>query len=294
MADLISDAVQLARAGSSTSITVQLSDDLGFAEVDPGQIGQVLHNILLNARQATPEGGLIEITANRFSSSNEGDPKPRIRISIRDYGCGIPADVLPRIFDPYFTTKPAGNGLGLATAHAIIVKHGGQISVASKLGEGTAFEIDIPASAECPSSHPSIVSDVQRGTARVLVMDDDAALRYLMTAVLNSLGYEVETAKDGAEAIAIYEAAKTTGRPFEVCLLDLTVSGGMGGVETASKLNEIDPSAKLIVTSGYSDAAVMSNFAQYGFDAVITKPAMPAEVGSVIARVLLQSRDLTR
>jgi CheY-like chemotaxis protein len=125
-------------------------------------------------------------------------------------------------------------------------------------------------------------------------MDDDAALRYLMTAVLNSLGYEVETAKDGAEAIAIYEAAKTMGRPFEVCLLDLTVSGGMGGVETASKLNEIDASAKLIVTSGYSDAAVMSNFAQYGFDAVITKPAMPAEVGSVIARVLLQSRDLTR
>jgi len=292
MADLISDSVQLARAGSSTSITVQLADDLGFAEIDPGQIGQVLHNILLNARQAMPKGGVIEVSAYRFVPSNEVEP--RIRISIRDYGCGIAADVLPLIFDPYFTTKPSGNGLGLATAHAVVGKHGGQIFVTSKLGEGATFDVDLPASTECPSSKIPVVSDVKRGTARVLIMDDDAGVRYLLSTILNTLGYDAHAAQDGAEAIAMYEDAKTRGRPFEVCLLDLTVNTGMGGLETASKLKEIDPSAKLIVTSGYSDDPIMSDFARYGFDAVITKPSPPDEVCAVIAGVLMGSRDMTR
>jgi two-component system, cell cycle sensor histidine kinase and response regulator CckA len=125
VAKLVADAVHLARAGTGTSITVQIAEDLGFAEVDPGQISQVLHNILLNARQAMPESGIIEVRAENLMFPNSSAADPRVRISIRDYGCGIPADVLPRIFDPYFTTKPGGNGLGLATAYAIIAKHGG-------------------------------------------------------------------------------------------------------------------------------------------------------------------------
>jgi two-component system, cell cycle sensor histidine kinase and response regulator CckA len=289
---LVTDAVHLARAGAQTSITVYITEDLGLAQVDPGQIGQALHNILLNARQATPEGGIIEVRAENFLSPNSFDGDPRVRISIRDYGCGISPDVLPRIFDPYFTTKLGGSGLGLATAYAIVAKHGGHISVESKPGEGTVFTIDLPASHESPPPLAPIVTNTQTGTERVLVMDDNEAVRHLLETVLSQLGYEVQTARDGAEAIAMYEQARVVGKRFDAVLLDLTVSGGMGGVEAAAKLKEIDPSSKLIVSSGYSDAPVMSDFAKYGFDAVITKPSTVAEISSALRRVLVA--DLER
>lgn len=285
VADLIVDAVQLARAGSSTAITANVAEDLGYAELDPGQVGQVLHNILLNARQAMIEGGIIEIHAKRLESC-DSETGPRIRISIRDHGCGIPSEVLPYIFDPYFTTKPTGSGLGLATAHAIVAKHGGHIRVESKIREGTLFEIDLPASNERPTRQVSSATTLQSGRGRVLVMDDDEALRYLLGAVLKTLGYSVQTVAGGAEAITAYEEAMRAGAPFDVALLDLTVSGGMGGVEAASKLKEIDPQAKLIVSSGYSDNAVMSDYSHYGFDAVITKPATPTELGAVLHTLL--------
>ena len=289
VADLVTDAVHLARAGASTSFAVHIAEDLGFANVDPGQIGQALHNILLNARQAMPEGGIIEVQAERVENakfSDGSDAAPSVRISIRDYGYGIPADVLPRIFDPYFTTKPTGSGLGLATTYAIVTKHGGHISVESQPGEGTVFAIDLPASPEGPTTTAPIVNNMETGTERVLVMDDDDDVRYLVGVVLSNLGYEVETAWDGAEAIAIYERAKLVGKSFDVVLLDLTVRGGMGGIETAAKLKEIDPSSKLIVSSGYSDAAVMSDFKNYGFDAVITKPATAADISAAFRSVL--------
>ena len=289
VADLVTDAVHLARAGASTSFAVHIGEDLGFANVDPGQIGQALHNILLNARQAMPEGGIIEVQAERVENakfSDGSDAAPSVRISIRDYGYGIPADVLPRIFDPYFTTKSTGSGLGLATTYAIVTKHGGHISVESEPGEGTVFTIDLPASLVGPSTTAPFVDNVQTGTERVLVMDDDDDVRYLVGVVLINLGYEVETARDGAEAIAIYERAELDGKSFHVVLLDLTVRGGMGGIETAAKLKEIDPSSKLIVSSGYSDAAVMSDFTNYGFDAVITKPATAAEISAALRSVL--------
>ena len=288
---LVSDAVQLARAGAPTSVAVHIEEDLGRARVDPDQIGQVLHNILLNARQSMPDGGMIEVRAENAAAGLDNDGR-RIRISIRDYGCGIPADVLPRIFDPYFTTKPGGNGLGLATAYAIIAKHDGHISVDSKAGDGTVFTIDLPAveepaaEAEAPAVHPA-----RRATGRILAMDDEAAIRKLLQAVLGGLGYEVHTARDGAEAIAIYEAAQAGGKRFDAVLLDLTVTGGMGGVETATRLKEIDPSAKLIVSSGYGDAPVMSDFASYGFDGVIPKPWTTKMIGEVFRKVLVAEPD---
>jgi len=291
VAKLVADAVHLARAGTATSITVHIAEDLGFSEVDPGQISQVLHNILLNARQAMPESGIIEVCAENLMFPNSSDADLRVRISIRDYGCGIPADVLPRIFDPYFTTKPGGSGLGLATAYAIVAKHGGHISVESKLGEGTVVTIDLPAWQESPAPPVPIVTHLQTGTERVLVMDDNEAVRKVLEGVLNTLGYEVETARDGAEAIAVYEQAKVAGKRFDAVLLDLTVSGGMGGVEAAAKLKEMDPSSKLIVSSGYSDAPVMSDFARYGFEAVITKPSTAAEISAAFRRVLVADPD---
>ena len=261
VAQLVTDAVQLAQTGSSLRIEVNIEEGLWSAQVDPGQIGQVLHNILINAREAMPGGrGFIEVRAENLGVV--GNPDPRVRISIRDYGRGIPPDVLPRIFDPYFTTKPGGNGLGLATAYAIVAKHGGHISVESRPGAGSVFTfdlpaLDLPASLEDPPWRPPPAS-MQRGTGRLLVMDDDEALRMLVTAVLTSLGYEVQAAADGAEAVALYEIAKATDRGFDAVILDLTVTGGMGGLEAADKLKELDPSAKLIVSSGYSDAPVMS------------------------------------
>jgi signal transduction histidine kinase/CheY-like chemotaxis protein len=287
VAELVMDAVHLARAGAQTSIDVNIAPDLRFAEVDPGQIGQVLHNILLNARQAMPEGGIIEVHASNVVTGGALGADARVRISIRDYGCGIPADVLPRIFDPYFTTKPSGSGLGLATAYAIIAKHSGNLSVESKIGNGTTFTIDLPASPEKPAPQAPMVARLQAGTERLLVMDDEAALRKLLDAVLTKLGYEVETARDGAEAIALCETAKASGRGFDAVLLDLTVRGGMGGVEAAAKLKELDPSLKLIVSSGYSDAQVISDFRKYGFDDVIPKPWAIAQVGEIFRRVLV-------
>ena len=295
VAKLVLDAVHLARAGVSISIGVDIAEDLWSAEVDAGQIGQVLHNILLNARQAMPEGGIIEVRAENIVLDRDKEPDSRayVRISIRDYGSGIPADILPRIFDPYFTTKPGGSGLGLATAYAIVSRHGGRISVDSKCGQGTVFILDLPASQERPAPESPVGGRLRSGTGRLLVMDDEDALRMLLQRVLTTLGYEVQSARDGAEAIALYEAAKASGHAFDAILLDLTVSGGMGGIETAARLKELDPSAKLIVSSGYSDAPVMSKFRDYGFDDAIPKPWEAVQLSEVFRRVLVPDAEPT-
>jgi signal transduction histidine kinase/ActR/RegA family two-component response regulator len=288
IAQLVTEAVHLARTGSSAGIEADIAEGLWSAQVDAGQIGQVLHNILINAREAMPGGGAIEVQARNVllpNSPNAADP--RVRITIRDHGRGISEEILRRIFDPYFTTKPGGNGLGLATAYAIVVKHGGHISVDSELGAGTTFTIDLPASFEASLSQTPMTVPTQNGTERLLVMDDDEALQILFKAVLSKLGYEVETAQDGTEAIARYKEAKAQGRGFDAVLLDLTVPGGMGGVEAASVLKDLDPSAKLIVSSGYSEAPVMSHFAEYGFDAVILKPWTVKEMSDVLRQVLV-------
>jgi signal transduction histidine kinase/CheY-like chemotaxis protein len=285
---LILDAVRLARAGAPISIGVEIPDDLWCAEIDAGQIGQVLYNILLNAKQAMPEGGIIEVRAQNVMLSDDRSPNAaaHVRISVRDYGPGIAADILPRVFDPYFTTKKGGSGLGLATAYAIVSKHGGRISVDSKYGNGAVFTIDLPASRQSPEPDEP-AGQMRSGTGRVLVMDDEDAVRTLLAHSLTALGYEVQSARDGAEAVTLYEAAKASGRGFDAVVLDLTVSGGMGGVETAAKLRELDRFAKLIVSSGYSDAPVMSRFREYGFDDSLAKPWKIEQLSEVLGRVLM-------
>ncbi len=270
------------------SISVHHAEDLYCADVDPGQIGQVLHNLLLNARQAMPQGGIIEV---RAVNAVDGAGAPVVRISVRDYGAGIPDEVLPRIFDPYFTTKPGSSGLGLATSYAIVAKHGGRLSVQSEVGQGTVFTIDLPASQEKPADVAPVATDMYTGAERLLVMDDEEALRNLLKTVLGGLGYQVETARDGAEAIALYEQAASAGRRFDAVLLDLTVSGGMGGLEAASKLKELDPAVKLIVSSGYSDSPVLSDYSNYGFEAVIPKPWAAADLSGIFRRVLIGERE---
>jgi signal transduction histidine kinase/CheY-like chemotaxis protein len=288
VAKLLTDVVHLARAGASVAIDVDFATDLWNAEVDAAQIEQALHNLLLNARQAMPGGGIVEVRAANLMLGHDDDPNfgPHVRISIRDYGCGIPPEALPRIFDPYFTTKPGGSGLGLTTAYAIVSRHGGRISVSSTVGEGSTFIIDLPAAPAARPEGPAPDAPLSRGTGKLLVMDDEEALRALLERTLATLGYQVVSARDGAEAIAQYERALGSGSRFDAVLLDLTVSGGMGGREAAAKLKELDPGAKLIVSSGYSDAAVMSSFRQYGFDAMLPKPWEAAQLGEVFRRVL--------
>src|SRR5581483_9860483 len=287
---LLTDAVQLIRAGAAVSISVHIEEDLRPVEVDPNQMSQALQNVLLNARQSMAQGGIIEVRAGNAVAPDSSED-PWVKISIRDYGCGIPDDILPRIFDPYFTTKLGGTGLGLATAYAIVTKHGGRISAESKPGEGTVFTMELPATQKSPGPNAPASAKLQPGMERVLVMDDEEPIRTLLKAILTKLGYEVETARDGAEAVALYESARATGNAFHAVLLDVTVPGGMGGLETAAKLKELDPSAKLIVSSGYSDAPVMSDFKKYGFDDVIPKPWTATQLSEVFSRVLAGSRQ---
>jgi signal transduction histidine kinase/FixJ family two-component response regulator len=287
VAQLLAASVDLARAGSQVRFDLAIPDDLWPAEIDVGQIGQVFHNVLLNARQAVPEGSVIEVRAENVVIDEAVlliSAGKYVRILIRDNGCGIPAEILPQIFDPYFTTKPTGSGLGLATAYSIVTKHHGHISADSTVGHGTTFNIHLPASEMSPVTQPATV--VRTGTGRILVMDDEEAIRTLLGLMMRHLGYEVECASDGAEAVELFARAMVSGRGFIGVLLDLTVPGRMGGKEAAAKLRRIDPSAKLIVSSGYADAPILSEFRKYGFDDVIRKPYTIAELSDVLTRVI--------
>ena len=287
IAGVVKDAVDLARAGAQVTIDLAIAGDLWSAEIDIEQISQALHNILLNARQSMPQGGMIGVRAENVVV--DGDSLPLrsgrfVMLSVRDRGCGIPADVLPRIFDPYFTTKQSGSGLGLATVHAIIAKHEGHITVQSMLGAGSTFSVYLPACAAAQPVESTIGAQLHTGSGRILVMDDEEALRILLAQILKLLGYDVECARDGAEAIEIYQRARATGHPFDAVLVDLTIPGGMGGKEVAARLREVDDSVILIVSSGYSRTPVLSEFRNYGFDDVIPKPWTPLQLSEVLRR----------
>jgi CheY-like chemotaxis protein len=191
-------------------------------------------------------------------------------------------EVLPRIFDPYFSTKLNGSGLGLATVHAIVAKHGGHITVQSTPGSGTTFSVYLPACEKTVPAEFAISQQLQTGSGRILIMDDEEALRMLLAQILERLGYEVECARDGAEAIELYQKAKNSGHRFDIVLVDLTIPSGIGGKEVAARLRETDDGVILIVSSGYSNTSIMSEFRSYGFDAVLPKPWTPVQLSEVL------------
>jgi CheY-like chemotaxis protein len=240
-----------------------------------------------------PQGGIIEIQADNLP----GDaalppllPKGRwVKITLRDHGCGIPADQLSKIFDPYFTTKANGSGLGLAIAYAIVTKHDGYITVASDVGVGTTVTLYLPASAHplVPTPDPPRPSVVRHG--RVLVMDDDEVIRDVLVDILTQLGYQSQCARDGAEAIALYQQARDAGRPFTAVLLDLTIPGGMGGREAIAHLRAIDPQVCAIVSSGYANDPLMANFSAYGFRGVLSKPYTVEGLNDALQRAIANS-----
>jgi len=248
-----------------------------MVEADEGQIGQVVQNIVINAEQAMPLGGSIEITAKNVQAPKQELPQlPRegkyVVISVKDNGIGIPEKYLEKIFDPYFTTKEKGSGLGLATSYSIIKNHGGEIIVISELGKGTTFFIYLPAiETEKEVKEVPPASTVLR-KGKILVMDDEDFILNIAGEMIRSLGHDVDFARAGESAIEKYRAAKESGNPFDVVILDLTIRGGMGGRETVERLLSMDNNVKAIVSSGYSDDAVVSEYYKYGFRTSLSKP----------------------
>ncbi len=280
--------------GSNSSCVFELPDDLRNVEMDADQISQVINNLLLNARQAMPTGGVIEIRARNYEYSLSGTG-PRLRapgnyvvIEIEDHGEGISASIFEHIFDPYFTTRPDGTGLGLTTAYSIVEKHGGRIEVRSEEGKGTTVIFYLPAAAETasekPPSPPEIVAGSRR--ARVLVMDDDDAVRAITAKMLGMLGHSTGVVRNGREALDLYRQGMKDDEPWDIVIMDLTIPGGMGGRETIGPLLQMDPGARVIVLSGYSNDDVLANFGEYGFRARLAKPFTKDDLSRTIDAVL--------
>jgi CheY-like chemotaxis protein len=253
-------------------------------------MAQVINNLIINADQAMPEGGTITITGeNMVLGPSEVLPLKEgnyVRITVQDRGIGIPKEYLSKIFDPYFTTKQKGSGLGLAITYSIIQKHDGFISVDSEVGAGTTFRIFLPAASERRTASRPREATLVVGTGRILVMDDEEDVRKTTGDILTRLGYSVAFAEDGAQAIDLYRRAREEGAPFDLAIMDLTVPGGMGGKDAVKKLLEIDPRAKVVVSSGYSKDPVMAEYSSYGFKGVVSKPFRVKELSETIHRIM--------
>ena len=291
IAELLEETTMFALRGSKVKCEFSLPDDLWAVEVDQGQMGQVITNIVINADEAMPGGGIINIGARNTVIKRKGVlPLPKgdyVEITVKDYGIGIPKEHIGRVFDPYFTTKQKGSGLGLATAYSVVRNHHGYINVESELGVGTTFHIYLPASEKPAPEKKEAAEEVPvHGKGRVLVMDDEEMVREVLRRALSLAGYEVELTSDGAEAVELYQKARESGRAFDAVILDLTVPGGMGGKEAIKKLLEIDPEVKAIVSSGYATDPIMADFKKYGFSAVVTKPYSVGELERTLHRML--------
>jgi PAS domain S-box-containing protein len=288
--ELIQDSAGFALRGSNVKCEFHLPQTVWPVEADEGQMSQVINNLIINANHAMPEGGTIGVSAeNVVVKPADSLPLKKgkyVKITIRDQGTGIPDEHLHRIFDPYFTTKQKGSGLGLAVTYSIIKNHDGYITVESELGAGTAFHIYLPSSQKRPGKKKSSGDMPVSGKGKILLMDDEDIIRESVGEILESLGYSVGFVRDGSEAIAAYKKAEESGEPFDVVIMDLTIPGGMGGKEALKKLKGICPGVKAIVSSGYSHDPIMADYKKYGFMGVITKPYKVKQLSEEVHRVI--------
>lgn len=288
--ELVRESAGFALSGSSVRCAYHIPEDLAPVEVDEGQFSRVIQNLVINAKQAMPDGGLITFQSEEITVDPEQGlplgPGKYIKLSISDQGVGITQEELPKVFDPYFTTKQNGNGLGLATAYSIIKKHDGHITVESEIDRGATFTIYLPASAGTLPAEPESAEPLEIGRLKVLVMDDEETIREVAQEILSRLGFETELASDGAEAVERYKQARDADSPFDVVILDLTVPGGMGGEEAINRLHQIDPNVRAIVSSGYSNDPVVSEFRRYGFHGVVAKPYQVRDLTQTLRSVM--------
>ncbi|MEN8189916.1 MAG: ATP-binding protein [Thermodesulfobacteriota bacterium] len=289
---LIRESADFVLHGANVSCHYLFDDDLGMVDVDSGQFSQVIQNIIMNSKDAMPEGGRITIHCENVDGT---DPETilhtgennQVRITIQDTGTGIPETIIDKVFDPYFSTKLEGNGLGLAICYSIINKHDGHISVHSGTDGGTIFTIYLPAVPAYKISEPDRKeSSPEVKPTRIMVMDDDDMVREVLHAQLTSLGHETVLVVNGEEAVKVYRELQEAGTPADIVIMDLTIPGGMGGKEAASHILQLDPEARLIVASGYSNDPIMANFKEYGFAAAVAKPFDLNELESCVVSVL--------
>ena len=303
ISELIKESSGFATSGSNIRCELGLPDCSCLVKVDKGQINQVFNNLFINANQAMPEGGLVYVTAERVvieaKNSLPLQEGSYVKVIFKDQGVGIPEEYLQKIFDPYFTTKDKGSGLGLAITYSVIKKHDGYITVESEMGVGTTFYIYLPASqkeipkepVEGKTDKKSIEKITSLDRRRILFMEDEIIISLAVARQLKNLNYEVETARDGFEAIELYKSASESGKPFNAIVMDLTIPGGMGGKETIIELLKIDPDVKAIIASGYSDDPVMTNFKGNGFKGVVVKPYEIAELDEVLQKVIMKKEE---
>jgi PAS domain S-box-containing protein len=291
--ELIKETASFSLSGSDVKCIFKIADHLWHAEVDSGQISQVINNLVMNADQAMPEGGTISILCDNVTIEPDNALLLRagkyVKLVIHDTGTGIREEHLNKIFDPYFTTKQKGSGLGLASAYSIVQRHNGRMTVESVLGSGTTFYVYLPAAQSENTEKHAESEMLMMGKGRILVVDDEAIVREVAGEMLKTMGYVVVCAKDGNEAVNVYIQARQAAEPFHAVIMDLTMPGGMGGRETMQKLREIDPDVKTIVSSGYSHDHVISNFREFGFVGVVSKPYKPSELGKTLHQVLTGS-----
>jgi CheY-like chemotaxis protein len=305
VAEMVRTATERAVRGTRMTTEFTIEPGLWAGDGDRDQLIQVVQNIVHNALQAMPAGGAgtLRVTlANHAVESDETDtPKPGryVRIAISDSGTGIAPDVLPRIFDPYFTTRRGSRGLGLATVYSILNRHGGRVEAASTLGLGTTVTIWLPATmlavmdeAPKPSSAPAASAPVTSGKPRVLLMDDEEGVREVASIVLVRMGLDVTAVADGESALVEFEKARKSSRPYALLIVDLTVQGGMGGRETVEAVRKLDPLVPAIVSSGYSSDPVMANYQSYGFQAVVPKPFEVSALAEAVRRFIPQATPI--
>jgi len=280
------ETARFALSGTSVAHSIVLPEDLWKVDYDRNQLGQVFDNILINARQAMPKGGTVYIHGkNTDIGSHPTLPSgPYVKLSITDTGIGIPAEFIQSIFDPFFSTKAEGHGLGLASSYSIIQQHEGTIEVESEPGKGTTFHIYLPAVEEEITTENGLeIVSSDGGGGWILVMDDEPVIRTVLSKILNRLGYTVETTSEGVEALGLFKRYKAKGEPFTAIIVDMTVIGGMGGTEFLQALREHDKDTPVFVTSGYSSDPALASPQKHGFQGGLAKPFRMCDVEKMLS-----------
>ncbi len=292
LAQVIRDTAQFVLSGSSVKCNFEIQSDMWNCEVDVGQMSQVFQNLIINAAQSMPHGGVITIkTENVVYDGTQQKPLlpgNYVRITVKDEGIGIPKENLSRIFDPFFTTKERGSGLGLATSFSIIKRHGGHIEVHSEVDQGSEFIIYLHATDKSIHGYQGQEAHIAYPGGRILLMDDDFTIYEVVSHMLDIYGFEVDWVENGEKAIAKYKVSIESGNPYDLIIMDLTVPGAMGGSQAVQEILAINPNAKVIVSSGYFNDPVMSHYKEYGFKGVVAKPYKIEEIVKVINEVLAQ------